>query len=84
MHETLKILKFWFENHNILRRMPSHTSYKLQPCDAAVFGPLKAGYREQVKRTEGGGIDTIGKQHLTYLYSPARKTALTKTNILAG
>ena len=64
--------------------MPSHTSHKLQPCDVAVFSPLKAAYREQVERIERGGVNIIGKQHFTYLYSPARERALTKKNILAG
>lgn len=64
--------------------MPSHTSHKLQPCDVAVFSPLKAAYREHVERMERGGVNAIGKQYLTYLHSPAREKALTKKNILAG
>ena len=83
-HETLEILEFCFENNIILCRMPSYTSHKLQPCDVAVFSPLKAAYREQVERMERGCVNTIGKQHFTYLYSPARERALTKKNILAG
>jgi hypothetical protein len=83
-HETLEILEFCFENSIILCRLPSHTSHKLQPCDTAVFGPLKGAYRDQVDRLERGGVGTIGKQHFTYLYSPARTRALTERNILAG
>jgi len=49
-----------------------------------VFAPLKAAYRDQVDRLERGGVGTIGKQHFTCLYSPAREKALTKRNILAG
>jgi hypothetical protein len=49
-----------------------------------VFALLKAAYRDQVERLERGGIGTIGKQHFTYLYSPARERAFTKRNILAG
>jgi hypothetical protein len=45
-HETLEILKYCFVNNIVLCRLPSHTSYKLQPCDVAVFAPLKAAYRE--------------------------------------
>jgi hypothetical protein len=44
-HETLEVLEFCFENNIILCRLPSHTSHKLQPCDVAVFGPLKTAYR---------------------------------------
>jgi hypothetical protein len=83
-HETLEILEFCFENNIMLCRIPSHTSHKLQPCDVAVFSPLKAAYRDQVERLERGGVNTIGKGHFTYLYSPARKKAFTKKNILAG
>lgn len=83
-HETLEILEFCFENNITLCRMPSHTSHKLQPCDVGVFGPLKTSYREQVERMERGGVNTIGKQHFTYLYSPARENSLTKRNILAA
>jgi len=83
-HETLEILEFCFANNIILCRIPSHTSHKLQPCDIAVFGPLKAAYRDQVERLERGGVGTIGKEHFTYLYSPARERALTPRNIKAG
>lgn len=83
-HETLEILEFCFENDIILCRIPSHTSHKLQPCDISVFGPLKAAYRDQVERLERGCVGTIGKEHFSYLYSPARKEALTSRNIRAG
>jgi len=83
-HESLEILKLCFENNIILCLLPSHTSHKLQPYDTAVFAPLKAAYRDEVDRLERGGVGTVGKQHFTYLYSPARKRALTEKNILAG
>jgi hypothetical protein len=83
-HETLEVLEFCFANNIILCRLPSHTSHKLQPCDISVFGPLKTAYRDQVERLNRGGVDTIGKQHFTYLYQPARDRAITKRNILAG
>jgi hypothetical protein len=83
-HESLEILEFCFANNIILCRLPSHTSHKLQPCDVAVFGPLKTAYREQVERLERGGVNTIGKQHFTSLFSPARKKAMTAKNIKAG
>ncbi|KFY89000.1 hypothetical protein V500_06013, partial [Pseudogymnoascus sp. VKM F-4518 (FW-2643)] len=54
------------------------------PCDVAVFAPLKDAYREQVDRLERGGVNTIGKQHFTSLYSPARVRAFTPKNIKAG
>lgn len=69
-------MEFCFENKIVLCRLPSHTSHELQPCDVAAFGPLKASYREQVERLERGGVNNIGKQHFTYLYSPARRNAL--------
>ena len=83
-HLTLEVLEFCFENNIILCCLPSYTSQDLQPCDVAVFGPLKAAYRDQVERLERGGVNTIGKPYFTYLYSPARKLAFTKKNILAG
>ncbi len=83
-HETLEILEFCFENNILLCRLPSHTSHKLQPCDVAPFAPLKAAYRDQVDRLEQGGVNTIGKEHFTALYSPARKVAFTPKNIKAG
>jgi hypothetical protein len=83
-HETLEMLEHCFENNIILCRLPSHTSHKLQPCDVAVFAPLKAAYRGQVDRLERAGTNTIGKEHFTSLYSPARERAFTKKNILAG
>lgn len=83
-HETLEVLEFCFENNIILCRLPSHTSHKLQPCDISVFGPLKAAYRDQVERLERGGVGTVGKEHFTYLYHPARERALTSRNIRSG
>jgi hypothetical protein len=83
-HETLEILEFCFENNILLCRLPSHTSHKLQPCDVAAFAPLKAAYRDQVDRLEQGGVNTIGKEHFTSLYSPAREIAFTPKNIKAG
>jgi hypothetical protein len=83
-HETLEILEFCLTNNIILCRLPSHTSHKLQPCDFGPFAPLKTAYRDQVERLNRGGIDIVGKEHFTYLYSPARDTALTKRNIRAG
>lgn len=83
-HETLEILEFCFKNNIILCRIPSYTSYKLQPCDVSVFGLLKAAYRDQVERLERGCIGAIRKEHFTYLYSRAREEALTSRNIRAG
>ena len=83
-HETLEILEYCFENNILLCRIPSHTSHKLQPCDIGVFGPLKAAYRDQVERLYRGGANTVGKEHSTSLYSPARDKALTPRNIKAG
>jgi hypothetical protein len=83
-HETLEILEFCFENNIILCRLPSHTSHKLQPCDVGVFAPLKSAYRDQVERLYRGGINTVGKEHFTSLYSPARERAFTKRNITAA
>lgn len=83
-HETLEVLVYCFANDIILCRLPSHTSHKLQPCDISVFGPLKAAYREYVERLERGGVNKVGKEHFTSLYSPAREKAFTKRNILAG
>jgi hypothetical protein len=45
-HKTLEILEFYFENNILLYCLPSYTSYKLQPCDVAVFAPLKDAYCE--------------------------------------
>ncbi|KAJ8096508.1 hypothetical protein POJ06DRAFT_287402 [Lipomyces tetrasporus] len=49
-----------------------------------MFGPLKAAYRDQVERLYRGGANTVGKEHFTSLYSPAREKALTPRNIKAG
>ena len=83
-HETLEILEFYFENNIILCRLPSHTSYKLQPCNVAVFALLKVAYREQVERLEREGVNAIGKEHFALLFSPARAKAFTRKNVIAG
>lgn len=83
-HETLKILEFCFKANILLCRLPSHTSYKTQPCDVAVFASLKAAYWDEVKRLLRGGLDNIGKEHFTSLYKPAREKAFSKRNITAS
>lgn len=83
-HESLEILEFCFQNNITLCRLPSHTSHKLQPCDVAVFAPLKTAYCDQVERLEQAGVGTIGKMHFTALYGPARQRAFSKKDILAG
>lgn len=71
------------KNNIILNSLFCHTFHKLQSCDIAVFVSLKTVYRDQVERLEREGVNTIDKQHFIYLYSSARKRALTKRNILA-
>lgn len=83
-HESLEVLEHCLSHKIILCRLPSHTSHKLQPCDISVFAPLKTAYRDNAERLERGGVNTIGEQHFTSLYSSARDTAFTKRNILAG
>jgi hypothetical protein len=45
---------------------------------------LKAAYRDQAERLLRGDASTVGKEHFTSLYSPARERALTKRNITAA
>ncbi|CAG8980068.1 hypothetical protein HYALB_00013393 [Hymenoscyphus albidus] len=51
---------------------------------ASIMGSNPHTYRDQVDRLEQGGVNTIGKEHFTSLYSPARKLAFTPKNIKAG
>ena len=44
---------------------------------------MKTAYREQVERLERGCVETIGKEHFTYLYNPAKTKAFTPHNIRA-
>jgi hypothetical protein len=83
-YKTLEILEFCFENNIILCRLPSYTSYKLQPCDVGVFTPLKAAYRDEVERLFRGGVNTVGKEYFTLLYSPTRDKVFIKRNIIAA
>ena len=84
IHESLEIMQYCYKNNIILCRLPLHTSYKLQPCDVGVFGPLKTAYREHVERLYRGGSNMIGKQHFTLLYDRARTKAFTPRNVLSG
>ncbi|CAG8974028.1 hypothetical protein HYALB_00008577 [Hymenoscyphus albidus] len=71
-HETLEVLGFCFEITFFF------------PCDVGVFAPLKEAYRDEVDRLFRGGITTIGKEHFTSVYSPARDRAFTKRNITSA
>lgn len=83
-HESLDVLTFCFKNKIVLRRLPSHTSYKLQPCDISIFSPLKTAYREQLEHLERRGSNAVNKEHLVLLYRKAREVALTARNIRSG
>ena len=80
-HESLEVLKFCHENNIILCRLLSHTSHKLQPCDVAVFGPLKTAFRERVEELYRGGANTTGKQYFIFISSDSRSIAFTRQNI---
>jgi DDE superfamily endonuclease len=80
-HESLEVMQFCHDNNIILCRLPSHTSHKLQPCDVAVFGPLKTAYQELAEGLDRSSAKTIDKQHFTLLYDQARRAALTAHNI---
>ena len=43
-YKSLELIMFCYENNIILCRLPSHMSYKLQPCDVGIFGLLKMAY----------------------------------------
>tara|TARA_R110002003_G_scaffold1611_1_gene23287 strand:+ start:171 stop:1004 length:834 start_codon:yes stop_codon:yes gene_type:complete len=45
---------------------------------------LKTAYRDEVERLNRGSVNTIGKEHFTYLYKPAEDKAISRRNILAG
>lgn len=49
-----------------------------------MFSSLKVAYREQVEQLYRGGANTVGMEHFTSLYSPARDIAITPKNIEAG
>jgi hypothetical protein len=49
-----------------------------------VFAPLKAAYCDQVDRLKRGGVNIIGKQHFTALFSLAREKAFILKNIKAS
>ncbi|PMD31935.1 hypothetical protein L207DRAFT_548794 [Hyaloscypha variabilis F] len=46
-----------FVNKILHCRLPSYTSYKLQPYDVGVFAPLKAAYRDEAKKLFQGGVN---------------------------
>lgn len=56
--KSLEIMEFCLLNRIILRRLPSHTSHKLQPCDVGVFSSLKTAYREHAESLERCGANT--------------------------
>jgi hypothetical protein len=55
-----------------------------QDTDSYFWSSGKSTYCEQVERLYRGGANKVGKQHFTYLYSPAREQALTSRNIRSG
>ncbi|PQE15510.1 pogo transposable protein [Rutstroemia sp. NJR-2017a WRK4] len=50
IYKTLEAQEFCFENNIIYYRLPSYTSYKLQPYDIRLFAPLKGFYYNKAER----------------------------------
>lgn len=46
--------------------------------------PRRTAYRDEVDRLNRGGVDAVGKEHFTSLYTPARQRAFTKRNVTAA
>ena len=80
----LQVLQFCYAKDLILCRLLFHTSYKLQSCGVAVFGPLKTACQELDEGLERGGASTIRKQHFIFLYEQARHAALTTHSFMSG
>lgn len=49
-HDSTEVIKFCIGKDITPCGLPSHTSHKLQPCDAGVFAPLKTAYCGEVER----------------------------------
>jgi hypothetical protein len=64
--------------------LPPHTTYRLQPLDVGIFGPLASAYCDLVNRTTSGslGLVNIRKALFYSLFKPAFKRALSESNIL--
>ena len=63
-------------------RLPLRTQLRTQHVYllvffVSVFAALKAAYRDEVERLERGGVNAIGKEHFTSLYSRARSKVFT-------
>jgi DDE superfamily endonuclease len=69
-------------NNTLLYRLPSYTSYKLQPYNIGVFAPLKTVYRDEVKQLYREGLNTVNKKYFTSLYKPIKERLLIKKNII--
>lgn len=48
-HTSFEVCQFAEKNKICLIRFPSHSTHVLQPCDVAVFGPLKKRWQSKVK-----------------------------------
>ncbi|XP_030257908.1 tigger transposable element-derived protein 2-like isoform X2 [Sparus aurata] len=84
-HVSLKSVEIARENGIVMLTLPPHTSHKMQPLNASVYGPLKTYYKKAMDswmRTHPGQTASIYAiqeiVHETFL------SAMTPRNILSG
>lgn len=84
-HVSPKSVEIARGNGNVLLTLPPHTSHKVQPLDASVYGPFKTYYNKAINswmRTHPGQTASIYAipeiVHETFL------SAMTPRNILSG
>jgi hypothetical protein len=63
--------------------LPPYTTYRLQPLDVGIFGPLAHFFSEQIRAllNRGDGLVRSNKALFYKLFKPAFKQALTELNI---
>ncbi len=64
-HINLEVAKLSREENIVLYCLLEHASHLMQPCDVALFGPLKREWRNSVKEYQiAHPVDFVTKQNL--------------------
>jgi len=83
-HNTPEFNDYCKENDIIALYMPPHASHLLQPLDIACYSPLKRAYGRQVEELMRLGQHHIDKSEFLERYIPARRQAISESNIMAA
>lgn len=84
-HISLRTYEFCKKNHIIMLSLPPHGSHRMQPLDVAIYGPLKAAYKQECNLLIKSGLGIkITQNNIASLFRKAYQKVATIPKAEAG